>query len=104
MLSKSVTKHSQDHSTDTNKLEDGFTAAADRQPETLPLPGTAGAEGSDARIATEALRTVQTTTEASAGESTDHSGTVVQAQAREVVLTESAADIAEVRFNFALQL
>ena len=104
MQSESVTKHEQDHTKDTNKLEDGFTAAADRQPETLSQPGTAAAESGDAFIATEAPRTVQTTTQASAGEDTDCGGKVVQAQARDVVLTESVAHVAEVRFNFSLQL
>ena len=97
-------KHVQDSSKDTNKLEDGFTAAADRQPETLSHPGTAAAESGDAFIATEAPRTVQTTTEASAGEDIDCGGTVVQAQNRELVVTEGFAPVAEVRFNFSLQL
>ena len=107
MQSQSVAKQVLDHGHDTIRLEDGRTAAADRQPETLSQPGTAAAESSDAFIATEAPRIIQTTTEASAGESTNHNGTVVQAQARKVVLTvstESVAHVAEVGFNFALQL
>ena len=103
MQSQSVAKPVLDHGHDTIRLEDGRTAAADRQPETLSQPGTAAAESGDARIATEALRTVQTT-EASAGDGTDCGDTVVQAQARDVVLTEGVAPAAEVRFNFSLQL
>ena len=104
MQSQSVAKQVLDHGHDTIRLEDGRTAAADRQPETLSQPGTAAAESGDAFISTEAPPTIQQTTEASTGESTDHSGTVVQAQARAVVLTESIAHVAKVRFNCALQL
>ena len=104
MQSQSVTEHIQDHGHDTIRLEDGRTAAADRQPETLSQPVTPGSESGEAFIATEAPRTVQTTTEAFTGEDTDCGGTVVQAQARDVVLTQSVAPVAEVRFIFSLQL
>ena len=109
MQSKSVTKQGQDRGHDTNRLEDGFTAAAARQPETLSQPGTASAESGEAFIATEAPRTIQTTTEAFTGEDTDCGGTVFQAQARDVVLTdvvltEGVTPVAEVRLNFSPQL
>ena len=97
-------KHAQHCSKDTDKLEDGFTAAADKQPETLSHPGTAAAESRDAFIATEAPRTIQKMTEASTGKNTVCGGTVVQAQNRELVVTEGFAPVIEVRFNFSLQL